>query len=45
MNDMFLDNEYFNQDLSNWNVFKVEYHSSFDENATAWVLPKPNFRH
>lgn len=33
----------FNQDLSGWNVSKVTNHVNFDNNTTAWVLPKPNF--
>jgi len=33
----------FNQNLSNWDVTSVLSCDYFSTNASAWILPKPNF--
>ena len=42
---MFFDPSSFNQDLSSWRVNGVTNCESFNynNNSTAWTLPKPNF--
>ena len=43
MNEMFKGASRFNQDLSSWVVSQVGNCDDFWVEATAWVLPKPNF--
>ena len=42
MKRMFMAAEAINQDLSSWDVSNIENCLNFYENATQWVLPKPN---
>jgi len=41
MIEMFDHAKAFNQDLSSWNVTKVEICKDFSKDADAWTLPKP----
>ena len=34
----------FNQDLSRWDVSKVETYNDFDDGSDNWTKPKPNFK-
>jgi len=44
MYSMFSFTELFNQDLSNWDVKKVNFYSNFDKEASSWREDyKPNF--
>ena len=43
MHSMFKYASSFNQDLSAWDVTNVTLCGQFDNNATNWTLPKPNF--
>jgi surface protein len=43
MGEMFENATSFNQDLSGWNVSSVTSYDQFDNGASSWTLPKPNF--
>ena len=43
MEKMYYDAQYYNQDLSIWDVGNVTDCDSFYENAKSWSLPKPSF--
>ena len=43
MNGMFSNTTTFNQDISSWDVTSVLQCGNFSFNASAWILPKPNF--